>query len=515
MRTFFDDPEGCNPDGVRRPPDHCPAHAAGHGVLHVTNRRGITWTGGARSRVAGNAVRSDAFTPLSALSELPNVTEPLRKVLLECGTPGLEGVSAKEEAIELLKLAAEIEHALMVQYLYAALSVPPTGPNTKAWTTLMTIAEQEMGHLISVQNLLLAIGGSAAFHFGRDRIRVTNPENPMPFMLERVSSTALAKYLAVEMPAEVPASLKARVEPLVKIAEEEGAKPHSVGALYAKLFWLFQPDDEPHQPLGLEPSAPAGLLAKRHLKSSDFIGQAERERFQATRGDWVRGSVSEFILGDSIGDAKSALGLISEISKQGEGLEGQDASHFEGFLALSEALVSGAVPVVELPSTPVASLPPPLDARSSTPIANVYARAWAELFDIRYGLLVLDLWHAMATERGDARSALITLAYESMSLVKHIAMHIIRRRAANGAEDGAPPFGLADDGLPTDSHARWQKHARLLDTQAEITARIQSSPEFSNAVGDPLDFEGFLLIDDIMSKDATRRKMIQDGLQGA
>src|SRR5688572_28878011 len=64
-------------------------------------------------------------------------------------------------AVFLLHVAAEIEHALMVQYLYGAYSLGgPQVPEqyravVRDWQTLILgIAKEEMGHLVTVQNLL-------------------------------------------------------------------------------------------------------------------------------------------------------------------------------------------------------------------------------------------------------------------------------------------------------------------------------------------------------------------------
>jgi rubrerythrin len=71
----------------------------------------------------------------------------------------------RDEVVFLLTAAAEIEHALMVQYLYAAYSVrvPVGGSNEnqlRAVQSLLTqIAREEMGHLATVQNLLHLVGG--------------------------------------------------------------------------------------------------------------------------------------------------------------------------------------------------------------------------------------------------------------------------------------------------------------------------------------------------------------------
>src|ERR1700682_907597 len=61
-------------------------------------------------------------TPGSVVA--PVVPDIQLETLLRVGIPVAEGITtAREQAIELLKLVAEVEHALMVQYLYSASSV--------------------------------------------------------------------------------------------------------------------------------------------------------------------------------------------------------------------------------------------------------------------------------------------------------------------------------------------------------------------------------------------------------
>src|SRR6266403_514296 len=82
-------------------------------------------------------------------------------------------LTPRDEVIFLLHTAAEIEHALLVQYLYAAFSfrdpdaqeVPPDRKLDlrRCRQEFMEIAEQEMGHLATIQNLLRAIGGPVNF----------------------------------------------------------------------------------------------------------------------------------------------------------------------------------------------------------------------------------------------------------------------------------------------------------------------------------------------------------------
>ena len=68
-----------------------------------------------------------------------------------------------EFAVMLLEIGASIEHALMVQYLYAAYSLRADHAKAKQWRkTLLTIAREEMGHLLTVQNILTLLRRSVS-----------------------------------------------------------------------------------------------------------------------------------------------------------------------------------------------------------------------------------------------------------------------------------------------------------------------------------------------------------------
>src|SRR4051812_15823199 len=98
--------------------------------------------------------------------------------------PGLEDLAAPEhplavehrgQLIFLLREAAELEHGIMCQYLFAAFSMKESTAEGLAdhqleavnrWrTVILEVAHQEMLHLALVENLLTAIG--AAPHLGR------------------------------------------------------------------------------------------------------------------------------------------------------------------------------------------------------------------------------------------------------------------------------------------------------------------------------------------------------------
>src|SRR5689334_19477668 len=115
-------------------------------------------------------------------------------------------LTARDEAIFLLHTAAEVEHALLTQYLYAAYSLKPAKaapPDQQAavrgWrATLLGIAREEMGHLITVQNLLRLIGGP--LNLEREDYPFRNDLYPFHFRLEPLSKHSLAKYVVAEMP---------------------------------------------------------------------------------------------------------------------------------------------------------------------------------------------------------------------------------------------------------------------------------------------------------------------------
>ena len=91
------------------------------------------------------------------------------------------GLEHREALIYTLGKAAELEHLIMLQYLFAAFSLkqkvdegltPETLAAVDRWRkTLLSIGEQEMLHLALVQNLLTAVGAAPRF---------ARPNFPMP-----------------------------------------------------------------------------------------------------------------------------------------------------------------------------------------------------------------------------------------------------------------------------------------------------------------------------------------------
>ncbi|MFC5142930.1 ferritin-like domain-containing protein [Actinomycetospora rhizophila] len=384
----------------------------------------------------------------------------------------------RDEAVFLLTAAAEVEHALMVQYLYAAYSVrvvdgdPQQSELAAVRDLLLQVAREEMGHLATVQNLLLLVGGS--LHLGRGDSSQADGVHPFRFALEPVSSASLAKYVIAESPAKPPAEMTtqdlAQLEAIRQEAEAaNGGMPvRHVGQIFARLAHLLS------DPV-------AGVL------DTDFALDAAGR--QATFADWGLEArspdtgealvVESFTGSDLAAVRAAAVAAVHRVGAQGEGFDLEPAgpgseSHFERFLdlyrrvsALDAAGVVVARPLAVNPTT----------AQEGTEPGRIVApraRAWAALFDLRYRLLLGQLGHfllvdqpcyssANSPERGDrtARGLLLAGTFDEMRRLAKIAGHLVLlpQQDPETATRAGPPFGLPYTlNLPDRDRLRWRSH---------------------------------------------------------
>lgn len=142
----------------------------------------------------------------------------------------------------LLKEAAEIEHDLMVQYLYAAFSLKPryadlVGQGVPEANTVLGVAIQEMQHLRAVNDLLNDLG------FAPVLSRHDFPEEgniyPFAFKLEPMTRESLAKYVYCEAPHDALTPRSAQDHAFVeKLSDALGAdpRPNHIGSLYGSII---------------------------------------------------------------------------------------------------------------------------------------------------------------------------------------------------------------------------------------------------------------------------------------
>ena len=161
-------------------------------------------------------IRVPADSPLRALTLTPSPFA-LRRAAPDTMTIRLPDLAAWPSPLDkaeiLLESAAEIEHALMVQYLYAAYSLKSNDEvidpaqqaalDDLAWpAVLFGIAREEMGHLMTVQNMLLLLGLPP--NFEREGFPPRKELYPFSLHLERLSQKSLAKYVVTEAPFGAP-----------------------------------------------------------------------------------------------------------------------------------------------------------------------------------------------------------------------------------------------------------------------------------------------------------------------
>ena len=252
--------------------------------------------------------------------------------------------SAAEEVVALLRIAAEIEGALMVQYLFAAGSLLQ-GVSVEIdefhhpilsddwYDVTRAIAKQEMGHLITVQNLLLSL--NAQPHVDRENLPQSSPLYPFPFSLQTFRLSTLAKYVCAEAPHEVAAADRADYEDAVSRAGAKVGDIPRAGQIYERLFWLLQDSDEPQEPW---PSLknPFPNWPKWHVNSRSIGFNQDRQASpDEWRGDDAGASPDTGIYVLQVSDKASARLAVYTIGSQGEGPQADPGStHFDKFLRL-------------------------------------------------------------------------------------------------------------------------------------------------------------------------------------
>lgn len=236
-------------------------------------------------------------------------------------------LGGREQLFHLLAEAAEIEHALMCTYLYAAFSLRDgadeglAGDELKAvqrWREVIAgVAVQEMGHLLLVANLSAAVGARPGFS------RPDFPVAPGAFpsglgvMLRGFDAATLDHFIFVERPRGLTVADGPGFAPPRYAREESyhGAMPSvqdygTIGRLYEAI------------------RANLVDLTRRLGEDRLFVGPVE--------GQLGRDSVDLPGVA-TIGDLRSALAAVDAIVEQGEGASAmQEDSHFAAFCALRD-----------------------------------------------------------------------------------------------------------------------------------------------------------------------------------
>ena len=414
----------------------------------------------------------------------------------------IPGRTARLKAVYLLQIAAEIEHSLMLQYLYAAYSIDstfgqPEDPNLSrvinGWRiAIRGVARQEMAHFATVQNLLIALGDEP--YCGRENNFLMHPdEYPFPMAFEKLSLDSLAKYVATESPDESGLTASER-KSVAKITRQAGQvakhKVNRVGMVYASLYWLFQKSDAISGPWSLPPEARSKIQKAKldgiHLADSDFSSIAEYRRFAGTPDEWEVYESSTHV--DETDPREHALGAIYWIMAQGEGfanLPSKDKSaesHFRTFLSIYDQFkenhrksVRAVFRVPTNPSTRSAGTQI-IESRRGDRITHPQSKLWAQLFNLRYQILITDLLLTLSMDRQHERELRSTVGmwavgYEMRflktigELLPRLPRHLKGKILRAGAPFEAVP-------IPAEAGKRWDVQNVLMAGTLKIIRRL-------------------------------------------
>lgn len=412
----------------------------------------------------------------------------------------------RDEAIFLLTAAAEVEHALMVQYLFAAYSLRLDGNIAQLASIqdeLLQIAREEMGHLASVQNLLHILGGP--LNFRREQSPYSSEIYPFRFKLQPLTLRSLSKYVIAESPAVLPDEMSEAdkelicdtIEPQAQ-ADNDSIPVQHVGPIFARLITLFE--------------GGADGISDEDFFTGNSGYHARYEEWgydpQGSPQDGDRLVVAS-VNGPSVGEVREqAVKALREIAEQGEGHDApespESASHFQRFFdiykRLNKSTISGLIAFAwPLPVNPNTTSPPEgkqpgmekmvemvLEAHAAQGrISDPRALAWANLFNLRYRMLIAFLSHFLRLDgdsylpsgpkQGDRtpRGLLLIWTFNEMRRLRKIALKLVQlKKDDTGTLNAGPPFELPYTlNLSEFEPARWRGHLDVSRAAVDLIQR--------------------------------------------
>ena len=385
-------------------------------------------------------------------------------------------IEHREALIYMLCLAAELEHSIMCQYLYAAFSLKQSTDeqvtaeqleSIERWRKAVThVATQEMLHFALVQNLLTSIG--AAPHLGRPNLPPPAGHFPASVSLALLpfGEEALRHFMFLERPEGMqlddPEGLR-----MVERARPAMRQGDIVPQLqdFATVGHLYRSIEE-----GLR------SLSATYGEARLFCGPREAQAISESFG-W-----QELV---AVGDLASAQAAIDTIIEQGEGARGDwRTAHFGQFVTILDEYLElrNRDPTFQ-PARPV--LPSNVRAHErdlAMPLISdpVTARC-TDLFNVSYEvlLLVLQRYFGHLDETEAQLGVLVDVALNLMFEVIEPLAQIITRLPVGAQYPGrtaGPSFELfyeSDYILPHRRAAWLILEERLRDAHA-FCQRLQA-----------------------------------------
>lgn len=390
-------------------------------------------------------------------------------------------VEHREHLWYLLAEAAQVEHLIMCQYLYASFSLK-TGPDegltagqaaaVARWYELLTgIAVEEMLHLALVFNVMTAIG--AAPPLSRPNFPRHSDDLPgrVQFALLPFGTESLTHFLYLERPEGMEradaAGFVPAAPPRAPVQPDEvmprGQDFGTVGHLYR--------------------SIEQGLTAfsERIGERAVFVGpqraQASPELFR-----WP-----QLI---TVHDLPTAMAAIGEIIEQGEGARGNwKPAHYGRFLGIWEEYrkLTEADPSFE-PARPVipAFTRQPYDIPEPQPlIGDPLTRSVAEVFNLGYEMLLqmLNRFFTHTDETDEQLAALVGAAFGLMAGVLRPLGRALTRLPAGPDHPGRTAGPTFEMYYQFGNFVPWREPAWALLTERAclLAARCQAAAALPGA----------------------------------
>ncbi len=417
----------------------------------------------------------------------------------------------RDYLIMLLHIGAELEQSLMVQYLYAAYSLGGVESRkheakVREWrAAILGVAKEEMGHLLTVQNVLCLLGGPISFE--REDYPWDTPYYPFKFCLEPLTLTSLAKYVFAEMPPDIRANEGEDGKTAREAMELLEIVPgHPVGEIYDQIIDIIS-----------DPS---------RIPDSDF--NSDSYGVQASFDDWGR----NYRPGPLPPHAKStdpqpreretrliiarmatrteAIAALRDVAGQGESPRQRDGdksepSHFDRFAQVFREMKRiqeddpDWSPTRHVPTNPII-LDPTRIIAESTHITAEPSRTWASLFNVRYRMLLTYLTHTYRMTRptvgedDGVYGAVIVKIFGEMYNLKTLAGILVRLPLVK-AEDprrAGPTFQMPYTlTLPNSDIDCWKQARDLVSSSQELIDELLH-PDKGNLADAPLDGKKYL-----------------------
>lgn len=330
-------------------------------------------------------------------------------------------IDTREELIHALTEAAELEHGILIQYLFAAYSMKKRMDEgltahqqelVREWEgIILGVAREEMAHLGSVCNMLSAIG--AAPRFGRPNFPQPATEyHPFDFHLERFNLKTLEKFIRFEQP---------KPDNSASIIADSGVAPDPLQ--YEYLGELYKEIKE-------------GFFS---IPEKDlFIGP----KFAQDTDDWSLRMKLHLVK-----DRETAAQAIDFIVLEGEGSPTATTnSHHSKFVEIRKELLSESGKNFD-PARPVVNNPLTRHHRdipiSGTLIKNEITLKVAELFNSVYSSLLLMFmqFYAYGGETSVQRKGVQSALRHIMSgVIRPLAEILTEMPVESGLTDKEKPF---------------------------------------------------------------------------